>query len=202
MSARIGLALAWMTASSVVVNVFAGGITSSSVWARVAVCIQTIARPFEFISQQYGWRRPARSGVKRISMEVIEVRRRVTVDTTGKRGTAKDPIRAERNRLLRGYDRLSAEQFNKMWNGLIDGDPSGQILSAWVGKEELRRLLATARAGGTRHDVAHRLVRFNSWCANSSVPELERLASTYRGHRLPRMNFHLKFEDPRRSVVC
>ena len=29
-----------------------------------------------------------------------------------------------------------------MWNGLIDNDPSGQILSAWIAKEELRKLLA------------------------------------------------------------
>ena len=32
---------------------------------------------------------------------VTEVRRRVTVDTTGKRGTAKDPIWAKRTWLLR-----------------------------------------------------------------------------------------------------
>ena len=109
---------------------------------------------------------------------VTEVRRRVTVDTTGKRGTAKDPIWAKRTRLLRGYERLSPEQFTKMWNGLIDNDPTGQILTTWIGKEELRKLLATAKTGGNRHDVAHRLFRFNSWCADSNVPELERLAGT------------------------
>ncbi len=109
---------------------------------------------------------------------VTEVRRRVTVDTTGHRGTAKDPIWAKRTRLLRAKERQSPEAFSKMWNGLIDNDPSGQILSAWIGKEELRKLLALAKTGGTRHDVAHQLFRFNSWCANSAVPELERLAST------------------------
>ena len=109
---------------------------------------------------------------------VTEVRRRVTVDTTGKRGTAKDPIWAKRTRLLRGYERLSPGAFTKMWNGLIEGDPSGQILTAWIAKEELRKLLATARTGGNRHDIAHRLFRFNSWCAGSGVPELERLAGT------------------------
>ena len=109
---------------------------------------------------------------------VTEVRRRVTVDTTGHRGTAKDPIWAKRTRLLRAKEHLSPEAFSKTWNGLIDNDPSGQILSAWIGKEELRKLLALAKTGGTRHDVAHQLFRFNSWCANSAVPELERLAST------------------------
>ena len=109
---------------------------------------------------------------------VTEVRRRVTVDTTGRRGTAKDPIWAKRTRLLRGYERLSPEAFTKMWNGLVEGDPSGQILTAWIAKEELRKLLATARTGGVRHDVAHRLFRFNTWCASSGIPELERLAGT------------------------
>jgi transposase len=109
---------------------------------------------------------------------VTEVRRRVTVDTTGKRGTAKDPIWAKRTRLLRGQERLSPEAFTKMWNGLVDGDPSGQILTAWIAKEELRKLLALAKTGGVRHDVAHRLFRFNTWCASSGIPELERLAGT------------------------
>jgi len=47
-----------------------------------------------------------------------------------------------------------------------------------LSKGELRALLATARTGGQRHDVAHRLHRCNSWCASSGLPELERLAST------------------------
>ncbi len=70
-----------------------------------------------------------------------------------------------------------------MWNGLIDNDPSGQILSAWIGKEELRKLLGLAKSGGVRHDVAHQLFRFNSWCAGSGVPELERLAATIEACR-------------------
>ncbi len=65
-----------------------------------------------------------------------------------------------------------------MWNDLIDGDPTGKILTAWIAKEELRALLATAQRGGQRHDVAHRLQRFYSWCADSGLPELERLAGT------------------------
>ena len=46
-----------------------------------------------------------------VNKAVTEARRRVTVDATGRRGTANDPIWAKRNRLLRGYERLSAEQF-------------------------------------------------------------------------------------------
>jgi len=36
----------------------------------------------------------------------------------------------------------------------------------------------TDPTGGQRHDVAHRLHRFNSWCAQSGLVELERLAHT------------------------
>jgi len=65
-----------------------------------------------------------------------------------------------------------------MWNDLINNDPSGQILSAWIAKEELRKLLALAKTGGNRHDAAHQLFRFKTWCANAHIPELERLAKT------------------------
>ncbi|SDY77983.1 Transposase [Modestobacter sp. DSM 44400] len=65
-----------------------------------------------------------------------------------------------------------------MWNGLVDGDPSSQILTAWIAKEELRALLATRRTGGHRHEVSRGLHRFNVWCADSRLPELERLAGT------------------------
>ena len=109
---------------------------------------------------------------------LTDVRRRVTWDTHGRRGRKTDPGWAVRRRLLRGREQLSEAQFTKMWNDLIDGDATGQILTAWIAKEELRALLATARTGGQRHDVAHRLHRFNSWCADSGLPELQRLAGT------------------------
>ena len=47
---------------------------------------------------------------------------------------------------------------------------------SWGG--DLYRLLRAARTGEQRHDTAHRLHRFNSWCAQSGLPELERLANT------------------------
>jgi transposase len=109
---------------------------------------------------------------------VTDVRRRVTWDTHGRRGRKADPAWAARRRLLRGRERLSDQQFIRMWNDLIDGDATGQILTAWIAKEELRALLATAKRGGQHHDVTHRLHRFNSWCADSNLPELERLAGT------------------------
>ncbi len=79
---------------------------------------------------------------------------------------------------MRAKENLSPEAFTKMWNGLVDNDPTGQILSAWIAKEELRKPLALAKTGGIRHDVAHQLFRFNTWCADVNIPELERLAKT------------------------
>ncbi|MDP9363353.1 MAG: transposase [Chloroflexota bacterium] len=56
--------------------------------------------------------------------------------------------------------------------------PRSKILTAWIAKEELRRLLTCARTGGHRHEISARLHRFNTWCADSKLPELERLANT------------------------
>src|SRR6478672_9533463 len=81
-------------------------------------------------------------------------------------------------RLLRARERLSERAFTRMWNDAVDGDPTGELLAAWIAKEELRALLATARTGGQRHDVAHRLHRFYGWCATVDVPEITTLALT------------------------
>ncbi|MGH3672505.1 MAG: transposase, partial [Pseudonocardiaceae bacterium] len=52
------------------------------------------------------------------------------------------------------------------------------ILSAWIAKEELRALCATAATGGHRHDIARRLWAFYTWCADAEIPELSTLAET------------------------
>ena len=59
-----------------------------------------------------------------------------------------------------------------MWNRIQAEDPSAQILSAWIAKEELRTLLSTVRLGGDPHLTRHRLHRFLSWCIDSQIPEL------------------------------
>jgi len=63
-----------------------------------------------------------------------------------------------------------------MWNRIDAEDPSAQILSAWIAKEELRTLLSTVRVGGDAHLT--RLHRFPCWCIDSQVPELVALART------------------------
>ena len=79
---------------------------------------------------------------------VTAVRQRVTHDLLGRRGRTVDPTWAHRRLLLRGCERLSPAALARMWNGCVDHDPTGQILSAWIAKEKLRALCATAAHGG------------------------------------------------------
>jgi transposase len=110
---------------------------------------------------------------------VAEVRRRVTATTRGRRGRAGDGEYDIRRLLGRNREDLSPRAFAKLWNTLIDlGTPGVTILTAWIAKEELRALLALARTGPTRTVIAHRLTRFYTWCADSGIGELERLATT------------------------
>lgn len=88
---------------------------------------------------------------------VTKVRRRVTWELKDRRGGKIDPEWANRKRLLTGWERLSHKNFTRMWNALIDEDPSHQIVVAYIGKEELRTLLSTVRAGGDPHLTRHRL---------------------------------------------
>jgi transposase len=116
--------------------------------------------------------------VKLANDTVTKVRRRVIWQTEGRRGRKTDPAWANRRRLLRARERLSDKAFATMWNGLIDSDPTHQILTAWIAKEELRTLLALARTHPDRQQIARRLYRFYTWCAATDIDELHTLATT------------------------
>ena len=109
---------------------------------------------------------------------VTAVRQRVTRDLLERRGRKTDPTWANRRLLLRGRERLSEQALARMWNGCVDNDPTGQILSAWIAKEELRALCATAARGGHRHEIHQRLWAFYRWCADAQISELTTLAET------------------------
>jgi transposase len=109
---------------------------------------------------------------------VTTVRQRVTRDLLGRRGRKVDPAWANRRLLLRGRERLSPAALARMWNGCVDADPSGQILSAWIAKEELRQLCATAARGGQPSEIRDQLWAFYRWCADADIPELTTLAET------------------------
>jgi transposase len=109
---------------------------------------------------------------------VTGVRQRVTRELLHRRGRAADPAWANRRLLLRARERLSEPALARMWNGLIDHDPTGQILSAWIAKEELRALCAVAARGGDPGEIRTRLWAFYRWCADADIPELTTLAET------------------------
>ena len=116
--------------------------------------------------------------VKLANDAVTKVRRRVIWQAQGRRGRKTDPAWANRRRLLSARERLSHKAFAAMWNGLIDSDPTHQILTAWIAKEELRSLLALARTNPDRHQIARKLYAFYTWCAASDIDELHTLATT------------------------
>jgi transposase len=110
---------------------------------------------------------------------VSAVRRRVTATLRGRRVGKDDPEYGIRRRLLRKREDLTDEKFADMWNRLIDlGRPGHDILSAWIAREELRALLALARTNPTRHLISTRLWAFYRWCADTTIPELHRLAAS------------------------
>ena len=109
---------------------------------------------------------------------VTKVRRRTIWEQKGRRGRKLDPAWANRRRLLTGQQRLRPKAFAAMWNSLMDSDPSGQILAAWIAKEELRTLLALARTGAARDAISAQLYVFYTWCASTSIEEVHTLAGT------------------------
>ena len=76
--------------------------------------------------------------------------------------------------------RVAVDHFHLVMlaNAAVDHDPTGQILSAWIAKEELRALCVTAAHGGHRHEIHQRLWAFYRWCADADIPELTTLAET------------------------
>jgi hypothetical protein len=77
------------------------------------------------------------------------VRRRVTWELRNRRGRKIDPEWANCRRLLTARERLRPA-LSSMRTELLAHDPTGQILAAWIAKQELRPLLACARAHATR----------------------------------------------------
>lgn len=110
---------------------------------------------------------------------VTKVRRRVTWDNRDRRGRLVDPEWANRRRLLTARDKLSPQRFARMWNAIVDGDPSGQILAAYIAKEQLRALLSLARRRPTRDMISNAKYRFGAWCALfADIGEIVTLAET------------------------
>ena len=115
--------------------------------------------------------------VRLANQAVTRVRQRVTRQVLGRRGTARDPAWANRRRLLRGRERLSDQAYSRMWDEILAQEATGELLAAWIAKEELRYLLV-ARQHAARPEISSRLFAFYDWCARADVPEVTTLAKT------------------------
>jgi transposase len=116
--------------------------------------------------------------VRLANQAVTKVRQRVTRQVFGRRGTTRDPAWANRRRLLRARERLTAEQFNRMWDDILSQEATGELLAAWIAREELRYLLSLARTRPPRSEISNRLFAFYDWCARADVPEVTTLVRT------------------------
>jgi len=116
--------------------------------------------------------------VRLANQAVTRVRQRVTRQVLGRRGTTRDPAWANRRRLLRARERLTSEQFHRMWTEILTQEATGELLATWIAKEELRYLLALARTPVPRSEISNRLFAFYDWCARADVPEVTTLART------------------------
>jgi len=118
--------------------------------------------------------------VVQLANKVIdEVRCRRTAQVRGRRGRSGDREWDLRNKLTANVENRDRDKTRAMVAELADlGEIGPPILAAWLAKEELRHLLALARTHPTRHQISQRLWRFYAVCADSGVPEIERLATT------------------------
>jgi transposase len=117
---------------------------------------------------------------------VDQVRRRVQQTTLGHRGRKHDPLYRIRKLLLTATEQLTSWGRARLRAELAAGDPGGEVVAAWRGKELLRAVYA---AGGTQAARAA-LDRFYRWAGGVQVPELSRLAGTVRAWEAEILAFH------------
>jgi transposase len=120
------------------------------------------------------------------NLVVDQVRRRTQQATLGHRGRKRDPLYRIRKLLLTAHEQLTQRGRVRLRAGLATGDPSGEVATAWQGKELLRALYAA-------DDLAHAraaLERFYRWVDGVGPAELSRLARTVRAWEAEILAFH------------
>jgi transposase len=124
--------------------------------------------------------------IKLANLVVDQVRRRVQQATLGHRGRKRDPLYRIRKLLLTAQEQLTQRGWVRLRAGLATGDPSGEVATAWQGKELLRAVYAA-------DDLAHAraaLERFYRWVDGVGLAELSRLARTVRAWEAEILAFH------------
>jgi transposase len=124
--------------------------------------------------------------IKLANTVVDQIRRRTQQATLGHRGRKPDPLYRIRKLLLTAQEQLTQRGRVRLRAGLAIGDPTGEVVAAWQGKELLRGVYA---ADGTA-DARRALARFYHWCDGVGVAELSRLARTVRTWEAEILAFH------------
>jgi transposase len=124
--------------------------------------------------------------IRLANMVVDQVRRRVQQTTLGHRGRKQDPLYRIRKLAITARERLTQRGRARLRAGLAAGDPTGEVVAAWQGKELLRAVYAAA---GTEPARAA-LERFYRWADGVGVAELSRLARTVRAWEAEVLAFH------------
>lgn len=103
-----------------------------------------------------------------------KVRRRVQNETLGHRGRKHDPLYRIRKLLLKGSERLDQRGSDRMLLGLRIGDPTDEVLGAWLAKESVRDIYLT-------NDPANAAVLIDKaivGCLRDEVNEIRALGRT------------------------
>src|SRR5215211_5872409 len=124
--------------------------------------------------------------IRLANMVVDQVRRRTQQATLGHRGRKRDPLYRIRKLLLTAQEQLTSRGRARLRAGLAAGDPGGEVVAAWQGKELLRAVYAAVGTAAAR--VA--LERFYRWADGVGVAELSRLARTVKAWEAEILAFH------------
>jgi len=124
--------------------------------------------------------------IKLANAVIDDVRRRTQRSTLGRRGHKDDPLYRTRRLMTRGWERLSDRQREKLFCALEEGDPTGEVGAAILGKELLRE----SYLASTLRQAHWRLVRFYAYVAQADVPELTRLATTVSHWEQEVLSYH------------
>jgi transposase len=124
--------------------------------------------------------------IKLANTVVDQVRRRTQQATLGHRGRKRDPLYRIRKLLLTAAEQLTSRGRVRLRAGLAAGDPGGEVVAAWQGKELLRAVYAASDLARARAA----LERFYRWADGVNVAELSRLARTVRAWEVEILAFH------------
>jgi transposase len=114
--------------------------------------------------------------VVRLGFATVDaVRCRIQQQQTGHRGRTGDPLYRIRRLLRRAADHHSPHSWARLLAGLDAGDtPDEQLARAWITAQDLRLIYHCP----DRARAEQALYQWLTYCADSTIPELVRLATT------------------------